>query len=84
MELLAPAGNLEKLKTAYLYGADAAYIGIRNFSLRRKADNFNEEEYRAIPAIKGTKKLYGALNIYFHHDDIKELEAECEYIARYP
>lgn len=40
MELVAPAGNLEKLKYAYTYGADAVYIGLKKFSLRIKADNF--------------------------------------------
>ena len=43
IELLAPAGNLEKLKFAYLYGADACYIGGRDFSLRANAKNFSIE-----------------------------------------
>jgi len=84
MELLSPAGNVEKLKYAYLYGADAAYIGIRNFSLRQKADNFNHEEHKIIRDIKGDKKLYGALNIYFHEDDLDNLEENLDYIANYP
>ena len=66
MELLAPAGNIEKLKTAYLYGADAAYFGIKNFSLRAKADNFKDQEYKEISKFKKNKKLYAALNIFFH------------------
>ena len=40
MELLSPAGNIDKLYYAYQYGADAAYIGLKKFSLRAKADNF--------------------------------------------
>jgi len=84
MELLSPAGNVEKLKYAYLYGADAAYIGIRNFSLRQKADNFNEDEYKIIREIKGSKKLYGALNIYFHEADLENLDQNLDYIAEYP
>ncbi|MBN2652307.1 MAG: U32 family peptidase [Spirochaetales bacterium] len=84
MELLAPAGNAEKLKYAYLYGADAAYIGIKNFSLRRKADNFNEDEYKIIREIKKDKKLYCALNIYFHNGDLSLLEENLDYIANYP
>jgi putative protease len=84
MELLSPAGNVEKLKYAYLYGADAAYIGIRNFSLRQKADNFNHEEHKLIREIKGNKKLYGALNIYFHEGDLDNLEENLDYIANYP
>ncbi|MFW6361592.1 MAG: peptidase U32 family protein [Spirochaetota bacterium] len=84
MELLAPAGNIEKLHYAYLYGADAAYIGIRSFSLRARADNFHSEEWKEIARIKGGRKLYGAMNIFFHNDDLKTLEAQSEYIARYP
>ena len=84
MELLSPAGNIEKLYYAYEYGADAAYIGIKNFSLRAKADNFSADEYEAICKIKGNKKLYTALNIYFHDSDIKILEKESDYIHQYP
>jgi len=46
MELLSPAGNIEKLSYCYTYGADAAYIGLKKFSLRVKADNFYEDEYK--------------------------------------
>ena len=42
MELVCPAGNIEKLSYAYNYGADTAYIGLKKFSLRVKADNFYE------------------------------------------
>lgn len=84
MELLAPAGNIEKLKYAYQYGADAAYIGIKNFSLRAKADNFGRDEVEYIKEIKGDKKLYCALNIFFHHDDIKQLERDIDQFADYP
>lgn len=84
MELLSPAGNVEKLKYAYLYGADAAYIGIKNFSLRQKADNFKNDEYKIIADIKKNKKLYGALNIYFHEQDLDKLYQELDYIKKYP
>ncbi|MCQ2604201.1 MAG: U32 family peptidase [Spirochaetia bacterium] len=84
MELLSPAGNIEKLYYAYEYGADAAYIGIKNFSLRAKADNFSSDEYEAIRKVKGNKKLYTALNIYFHDSDIATLEKESDYIKNYP
>ena len=50
MELVSPAGNIEKLRYAYAYGADAAYIGLKKFSLRVKADNFYGEEYNEIKA----------------------------------
>ncbi len=84
MELLSPAGNIEKLYYAYEYGADAAYIGIKNFSLRAKADNFSADEYETIRRVKGNKKLYTALNIYFHDSDIETLEKESDYIHQYP
>ncbi len=84
MELLAPAGSMEKLSYAYAYGADAAYIGIRSFSLRSRADNFHADEHAHIAAVKGDRKLYGALNIFFRNRDIDALEQSLEYISRYP
>lgn len=91
MELVSPAGNLEKLRYAWEYGADAAYIGLKNFSLRVKADNFFTDEYKTISALKehyarqGTpKKLLCALNISFHNDDIKAFLAEADYFRLYP
>ena len=84
MELLSPAGSIEKLYYAYAYGADAAYIGIRNFSLRAKADNFKSDEHLKINELKKDKKLYVALNIYFHNSDIYMLEKNIDYISEYP
>lgn len=90
MELLSPAGSIEKLKYAWLYGADAAYIGLQGFSLRAKADNFAnradsvEDEADYIRRIKGDKKLYCALNIYFHNKDLKRLERNLDAFASYP
>ena len=91
MELLSPAGNIEKLEYAWEYGADAVYIGLKNFSLRAKADNFFEDEYRRIEALKNeykkkgiSKKLYCALNISFHNQDIKNLLENIEYFISYP
>lgn len=84
MELLSPAGNLEKLKYAWQYGADAAYIGMKGFSLRAKADNFGEEEFTKIRRWKGDKKLYCALNIYFHNQDLRQLEERIETFQPYP
>ncbi|TVR02839.1 MAG: U32 family peptidase [Spirochaetaceae bacterium] len=73
MELLAPAGNLEKLRYAYHYGADAAYIGLHGFSLRTRADNFSTTDAAALRALKGGRLLYCALNIYFFDGDIGRL-----------
>ncbi len=84
MELLAPAGSAEKLQYAYAYGADAAYIGLHSFSLRARADNFGREEAAKIGAIKGNKKLYCALNIYFHNRDLDRLEEALDQFEAYP
>ena len=72
IELLAPAGNLEKLKFAYLYGADACYIGGRDFSLRANAKNFSPSEIKEAStyAHKIGKKIYVTVNIVFHDSDI--------------
>ncbi len=87
MELVAPAGNLEKLKYAYTYGADAVYIGLKKFSLRIKADNFYEDEYKTITELKKQfpgKKLFCALNISFHNKDIDNFISELDYFRAYP
>ena len=72
-ELLAPAGNLEKLKTAVLYGADAVYLSGLNYGLRAFADNFTYEELEE--AIKFAHaynvKVYITVNIFFHNDDLQ-------------
>ncbi|MCR5724322.1 MAG: U32 family peptidase [Treponema sp.] len=87
MELLSPAGNVEKLGYAYAYGADAAYIGLKRFSLRIKADNFYEDEYKRVIALKEKypgKKLHCALNIAFHNRDVDALIANLDYFKQYP
>ncbi len=87
MELLSPAGNVEKLYYAYTYGADAAYIGLKNFSLRVKADNFYEDEYKKVLELKEKfpgKKLHCALNISFHNYEIDRLLEEIDYFKQYP
>lgn len=77
IELLAPAGNMEKLETALLYGADAVYAGGSDFSLRSKAGNFTLEELQE--ARKRTRelgrKLYVTLNIFAHNADLSGIEA---------
>ena len=87
MELLSPAGNVEKLKYGYIYGADAVYIGLKNFSLRVKADNFYEDEYKKVCELKKQfpgKKLHCALNIAFHNDEIDRLIQNIPYFKNYP
>lgn len=72
IELLAPAGNLEKLKTAIIYGADAVYMGGEAYSLRAMADNFdNEKMIEGIEfAHKRGKKVYITVNIFAHNSDL--------------
>lgn len=75
-ELLAPGGNLEKLKTAVIYGADAVYIGGEAYSLRVAADNFSFDEMKeglAFAHDRG-KKVYLTANILPHNSDIAEFE----------
>ena len=87
MELLSPAGNVEKLYYAYAYGADAAYIGLKKFSLRVKADNFYEDEYKKVQALKEQfpgRRLHCALNISFHDEEIDALKANLDYFRQYP
>lgn len=76
IELLAPAGNIEKLKFAYLYGADAIYLGGRDYSLRANAQNFSIEEINEATkyAHSINKKVYVTVNIVFHSEDIEGLK----------
>lgn len=83
-ELLIPAGNLEMLKTAIFYGADAVYIGGEAFSLRARADNFDlktMDEALSFSHSHGVK-VYVALNIFAHNEDIKKIEPYLMDIAR--
>lgn len=80
-EILAPAGNLEKLKTAIDFGADAVYLGGSKLNLRAFADNFTNEEM-----IDGVKyahargsKVYVVLNVFPHNSDLVGLE---EYLLQ--
>lgn len=75
-ELLAPAGNLEKLKFAVHYGADAVYIGGQKYGLRSNADNFSfADMYEGVQfAKKYGAKVFVATNIYAHNEDIEGLE----------
>ena len=81
LELLAPAGDLEKLKTAIDYGADAVYFGGEMFSLRAGAGNISISEIsEAMDYIqKKKKKGYLTINIYAHNEDIEPLR---DYIRR--
>lgn len=83
-EVLAPAGNLEKMKTAFAFGADAVYFGIPNFSLRVRINQFDEKEILKAAEFckKNNKKFYLTLNIYAHNRHIEELPKYLEFIAK--
>ena len=76
IELLAPAGDINKLKTAIHFGADAVYVGGSMFSLRANAKNFGKEELlEAIEYVHSAgKKIYVAVNIFAFNDDFEELK----------
>jgi len=76
-ELLLPAGNLDTLKTAVIYGADAVYIGGEAFSLRAKADNFDKESMTEAIAFAHEHgvKVYVTVNIFAHNYDIPGAES---------
>jgi putative protease len=75
IELLAPAGDLEKLKMALIYGADACFIGGQQFSLRARASNFSLEDIKEACefAHKFNKKIYVTTNIIPHNEDLDGL-----------
>jgi len=75
IELLAPAGDLEKLKIALMYGADAVFIGGQDFSLRARASNFSIDDIKeaTLFAHSKGKKVYVTTNIIPHHEDLNGL-----------
>lgn len=84
LELLAPAGNLEKLKIAFHYGADAVYLAGQVFSLRKAANNFSESDMQ-----KGIefahnlgKKVYVTVNAFLHENETEELTSYLKTLKR--
>ena len=82
IELLAPAGNLEKLKVALIYGADAVYIGGKKFGLRAFGGNFTNEELKIGVDFAHSmgRKVYVTVNIFAHNEDIDELPDYLRYL----
>lgn len=76
VELLAPAGDLERLKIAYHYGADAVYCAGKKYGLRANASNFTLEELRSATNIAHSlgKKIYVTVNILFHEEEVEGLD----------
>lgn len=81
-ELLAPAGNFSKLKTAVYYGADAVYIGGKSFSLRALSDNFTDEEIaRAVEYAHGKNvKVYVTVNIFAKNSDFDKAKEYFKFL----
>ncbi|WP_026760578.1 peptidase U32 family protein [Selenomonas ruminantium] len=81
-ELLAPAGNLEKMKMAVLYGADAVYLGGKAFGLRAFGGNFTYEELKEAVdfAHARGKKVYVTVNIFPHNSDMEKLPDYLRYL----
>jgi putative protease len=75
-ELLAPAGDIEKAKFAFLYGADAVYFGGPEFGLRANAKNFTHDDIEEITKFAHSlnKKVYVTVNIIFHNDNLEGLD----------
>ncbi|MBI5677508.1 MAG: U32 family peptidase [Planctomycetes bacterium] len=85
-ELVAPAGDIEKLKTAIEYGADAVYVGGEGFNLRMGATNLTIEEIKASTAWvhERGKKIYVALNIFARNYHIKGIRSYVKKLAEIP
>ena len=84
IELLSPAGDFERLKFALRYGADAVYIGGKNYSLRANAKNFTNEEIKdaVIYAHNLNKKVYVTVNIVLHDENIDGLKEYLLFLDR--
>ena len=83
-ELLAPAGDMEKLKMAFLYGADAAYLAGKNFGMRAQSGNFDEKELVEAAQLAHSlgKKIYLTVNIMPHNDELEQLPEYLHLLAK--
>ena len=83
-ELLAPAGNLEKLKVALIYGADAVYVGGKKFGLRAFGGNFSDEELKLGVEFAHSmkRKVYVTVNVFAHNEDVNELPVYLQYLDK--
>ena len=84
IELLSPAGDMSKLKTAFYYGADAVYIGGKNFSLRALAGNFTNEEIVEATQYAHSigKKVYVTVNILARDTDLEKAEEYFKFLEQ--
>ena len=84
IELLSPAGDIERLKIACLYGADAIYIGGKDYGLRANATNFDLDGIKEAVSIchENGKKLYVTVNIVFHNENLEGLKSYLESLSK--
>ena len=84
VELLAPAGNMKRLKLALYYGADAVYLAGKKFGLRASADNFTQSELRRATNLchQMGKKIYVTLNIVAHNSDFDGLVPYIKFLDK--
>jgi len=83
-EILAPAGDLEKLKTAFQYGADACYMGMPSLSMRVRENEMNKDDLEKSLRLKNKlgKKIYLTMNIHAHESRLNFLEKEIERLSK--
>jgi U32 family peptidase len=86
VELIAPAGNLEKMETAFAFGADAVYLGIPDFSLRVRINDFTEAKIKeaVLLARKLKKKVYVTINIFAHNAHLGKLPRYVKFLKDLP
>ena len=84
VELLAPAGNFTTALYAFKAGADAVYLGLKNFSARQSAQNFSYEELSKLKkiSISEKKKIYVAINTVIENSDMKELVSGLQFLQK--
>ena len=82
-EILAPAGDLERLRTAFLYGADACYMGVKSMSMRVKIDDEGGDALEEALKLKNElgKKLYVTMNIHAHENKLNFLDKELDRLV---
>ena len=82
-ELLAPAGDMEKLKTAFRYGADACYMGVKSMSMRMKIDDKGGDALEEALTLKNKlgKKIYLTMNVHAHENKLAFLDKELDRLT---
>jgi putative protease len=82
LELLSPAGNLEKMKTALRFGADAVYFGLPDFSLRARSNQFSKDDILEAKKVcnENGKEFYITMNIYAHNIHLEKVKEQLQWL----